>query len=73
MKPTGLHMQVFGIGLAHENLPSAKPLAPGFSFEVFPFLFFFANFLLFHLSYFPTSWMLPQGCEEPLILTMDRP
>jgi hypothetical protein len=47
-------------------------LALGFPSGVFPFLFF-ANFFLFHLSYFPTSWMLPQGCEEPLILTMDRP
>ncbi len=38
----------------------------------FSHFYFFANFLLFHLSFFPTSWMLPQGCEELLILTMDR-
>ena len=44
MKPTGLHMRVFGTGLAHENLPSAKPLALGFSLKGFPIFIFFQLF-----------------------------
>ena len=38
------------------------------SLKAFPF--FISNFL--HLSYFTTSWMLPQGCEDPLIPITDR-
>ena len=38
------------------------------SLKAFPFFIF--NFL--HLSYFTTSWMLPQGCEDPLIPITDR-
>ena len=49
MKPTGLHMRVFGTGLAHENLPSAKPLALGFSLKDFPQLFTFSSILFPHI------------------------
>ncbi len=47
-------------------LPTSQTIGPKVSPHRFSPLFF-------HLSYFTTSWMLQQGCEEPLILTTDRP
>jgi hypothetical protein len=31
------------------------------------------EFSLFIFDYFPTLWMLPQGCVDPYVQTMDRP
>ena len=48
--------------------PLRQTIGPRVFPQGFSHFYFFANFLLFHLSYFPTSGMLPQGCEEPLIM-----
>ncbi len=67
MKPTGQLMLVSGNRLAPKstaNLPNHWPT--GFPLQVIPFSFHFSFFKTIE-HYFPTLWMLPQGCVDPLI------
>jgi len=38
-----------------------------------PKIFFFVIFLFKNLLLIHTTWVLPQGCADPLILVKDRP